>query len=84
MDRRKDLGIVVEDLTDCAVSVTIAAYDLGQPIVIGLKAQHGFLLSTHPCSPLWSFGDNHEDKDASFFIKLDHLESTQSPFRNRN
>jgi len=27
---------------------------------------------------------NHEDKDASFFIKLDRAESTQNPFRNRN
>jgi len=52
VDCRKDLGIVVQDLTDRAVSVTIVAYDLGQPIVIGLKAQHGFLLSTHPCSPM--------------------------------
>ena len=27
---------------------------------------------------------NHEDKDASFFIKLDRVESTRNPFRNRN
>jgi uncharacterized protein YuzE len=83
MDRRKNLGIVVEDLTDCAVSVTIVAYDLGQPVVIGLETQHGFLLSTHPCSPSWST-NKHEDKDASLFFKLDRLESTQNPFRNRN
>jgi hypothetical protein len=28
--------------------------------------------------------NNHEDKDASFFIKLDRVESTRNPFRNRN
>jgi hypothetical protein len=28
--------------------------------------------------------NNHEDKDASFFIKLDRADSTQNPFRNRN
>jgi hypothetical protein len=84
VDHQKNLGIVVEDLTDCAVSVTIAAYDLGQPIVIGLKTQHGFLLSTHPRSPSWSLCSNHEDKDASFFINPDRVESTPNPFRNRN
>ena len=83
VDQRENLGIVVEDLTDGAVSVTIVAYDLGQAIVIGLETQHGFLLSTHPCSPSWSL-NNHEDKDASFFIKLDRAKPTQNPFRNRN
>jgi vacuolar iron transporter family protein len=28
--------------------------------------------------------NNHEDKDASFFIKLDRAKPTQNPFRNRN
>jgi hypothetical protein len=27
---------------------------------------------------------NHEDKDASFFIKLSRAKSTHIPFRNRN
>ena len=54
MDRRKDLGIVVEDLTDGPVSGTIVANDLGQPVIAGLETQHGFPLPTHPCSPSWS------------------------------
>jgi hypothetical protein len=60
---------------------TIVAYDLEQPIVIGRETQHGFLLSTRPCSPSWSV-NNHENKNASFFIKLNPVESTQNPFRN--
>jgi hypothetical protein len=83
VDQRKDSWIVVKDLTDGTVSVTIVAYDLWQAIVIGLETQHGFLLSAHPCSPLWSL-NNHEDKDASFFIKPDRAKPTQEPFRNRN
>jgi hypothetical protein len=45
--RGEDFRIVVEGLTDRAVSVALAAYDLRQPIVIGLKPQHSFLFSTH-------------------------------------
>ena len=54
VDGRKDLGIVVEDLTDRPVSGTIVPYDLGQPVIAALKAQHGFHFPTHPCSPMWS------------------------------
>ena len=68
VDDREDLGIVVEDLTDGPVSVTILAYDLWQSFVAGLETQHGFHLLTHPCSPMWSL-NNHEDKDASFLYK---------------
>src|SRR3989304_2419472 len=70
VDCRKDLGIIVEHLTDGTVSFTVVAYDLGQPIVIGLETQHGFLLSTHPCSP-WRLSKRccHQDKDASFLYK---------------
>ena len=52
MHGRKDLVIVGEHLTDRPISGTIVTDDLGQPVIAGLKAQHGFLLSTHPCSPL--------------------------------
>ena len=83
VDCRKDFGIVIEDLTDDAVSFTIVANDLGQPVVIGLELQHGFVLSTHPCSPSWLL-KHHEDKDASFFIKLNRVEPARRRFRNRN
>ena len=70
MHGRQNLGIVVQHLTDRPISGTIVTDDLGQPVIPGLKTQHGFLLSTHPCSPMWSL-NNHEDKDASFLYKPD-------------
>jgi hypothetical protein len=48
----KDFGVVVEDLTDGPVSGTIVTDDPGQPVIAGLKTQHGFHFPTHPCSPL--------------------------------
>lgn len=78
MDRREYLGVVVQYLTDRPISGTIVTYDLWQSVVTGLETQHGFLLSTHPCYPMWSL-NNHEDKDASLLYKPNrHIMSPQT------
>ena len=79
---RKDFGIVVEHLTDGPVSGTIVTDDFGQPVIAGLKTQHGFHFSTHPYSPMWS---------ATMRIRMRRFSSMPrrakpafKPIRNRN
>jgi len=86
VDGREDLGILVEDLTDRPILVTILSYDLGQPVIAGLETQHGFLLPTHPCSPWGSLEQRQhpKNKDASFLCNPVRPLPTRNPFRNRN